>query len=279
MQITAARTLYRRLKEFADSHADKAPSRWKPTDGVLSGFHHWAASRPALGAFLFVAGPNQRRLWVAVIDWRQSDEWYVVLFPESRSGPLAELHRVASTPDGPALHWKYKPCKGDGRNSERTEYFSKHFRGCDVFIRIPQAVSEVEDFCDDLESLVSARSSADSLNPGAQTPVDSFPEGRLVERLHLARERNPALIRRAKELAPRPLVCACCGFDFEAKYGLIGRDFIEAHHTKPVSTFSPDGDETLVEDIALVCSNCHRMLHRRRPWLGIHELKDIVGNG
>ena len=35
------------------------------------------------------------------------------------------------------------------------------------------------------------------------------------------------------------------------------------------------GYETKIEEIAIVCSNCHRMLHRKRPWLKIDELKNI----
>ncbi|WP_423911183.1 HNH endonuclease [Candidatus Spongiihabitans sp.] len=72
------------------------------------------------------------------------------------------------------------------------------------------------------------------------------------------------------------LKCACCGFDFFTTYGKIGRGFIEAHHTKPVSTLHEDGEETHLDDIALVCSNCHRMLHRRRPWLGMEDLSELL---
>jgi predicted HNH restriction endonuclease len=35
-------------------------------------------------------------------------------------------------------------------------------------------------------------------------------------------------------------------------------------------------EATKVEDIALVCSNCHRMLHRKRHWLSINELKQLL---
>jgi hypothetical protein len=33
---------------------------------------------------------------------------------------------------------------------------------------------------------------------------------------------------------------------------------------------------TRIDEIALVCSNCHCMLHKRRPWLGIQELSAII---
>ena len=33
---------------------------------------------------------------------------------------------------------------------------------------------------------------------------------------------------------------------------------------------------TKEKDIVLVCSNCHRMLHRHRPWLSAVELKSVL---
>jgi len=48
-------------------------------------------------------------------------------------------------------------------------------------------------------------------------------------------------------------------------YGELGRGFIEAHHTIAVSELYR-GAKTKAKDIALLCPNCHRMVHRRRPW-------------
>lgn len=105
-----------------------------------------------------------------------------------------------------------------------------------------------------------------------------FPEGREVEKKHKLRERNQAAIRTAKELLKKKhgkLFCQVCGFDFYSKYGEIGRDFIEGHHTLPISELKGEV-KTKVEDIALVCSNCHRMLHRKRPWLEMRALKKLI---
>ena len=103
-----------------------------------------------------------------------------------------------------------------------------------------------------------------------------FLEGGEVERKHRARERNQALIKRAKDEFKQKygrLYCQICRFDFSLKYGEIGNDFIEAHHTVPVSS----GEiKTKVKDIAMVCSNCHRMLHRKRPWLKMKQLKKLI---
>ena len=67
--------------------------------------------------------------------------------------------------------------------------------------------------------------------------------------------------------------CAVCGFNFEAKYGSTGEGFIEVHHLKQIAD---RGEEHLVDpvkDLRPVCANCHRMLHKTRPALGIEELK------
>lgn len=106
---------------------------------------------------------------------------------------------------------------------------------------------------------------------------ESFPEGKIVERRHKARERNSELIESAKKIFKKTnghLNCQICNFNFEEYYGTLGKDFIEAHHTIPVSEMT-EGYQTKIEEIALVCSNCHRILHRRRPWLKIDELKKI----
>jgi len=102
-----------------------------------------------------------------------------------------------------------------------------------------------------------------------------FPEGKLKARLHIKKERNPRVIRLAKDIFASEhngeLSCTVCGFNFKENYGKIGEGFIEGHHTIAISQLSEE-TITKVDDIALVCSNCHRMLHRRRPWLTIDQL-------
>jgi 5-methylcytosine-specific restriction protein A len=103
-------------------------------------------------------------------------------------------------------------------------------------------------------------------------------EGRILTRLHRTRERNRKLIETKKASALKVhgrLQCEACSFDFKTQYGLRGSGFIEAHHTKPLYTLSP-GDKTQLEDLALLCSNCHRMIHARRPWLTVDDLKLII---
>ena len=104
-------------------------------------------------------------------------------------------------------------------------------------------------------------------------------EGQVLTRLHRYRERNSKLVKRKKGRILREqhsLVCEACGFDFKSFYGERGYGFIECHHTKPLSELSSQGERTKMSELALVCSNCHRMIHRGKAWLSIDDLRRLV---
>ncbi|MBK9765152.1 MAG: HNH endonuclease [Flavobacteriales bacterium] len=116
------------------------------------------------------------------------------------------------------------------------------------------------------------REDAVALEDTADLGSISFPEGQVKYYVHRQAERNTEVVRIAKErfLLADPLACCqVCSFSYVQKYGDLGIGYIEAHHTIPVSEMKP-GHETKPEDLVMVCSNCHVMLHRRRPWLN-HE--------
>jgi len=87
---------------------------------------------------------------------------------------------------------------------------------------------------------------------------------RLVSHMHL--ERNRGLVLELKQERSRlnagHLKCEVCTFDFMDLYGPIGEDFIEAHHISSLANAPATGQITSLDDFALVCSNCHSMLHR-----------------
>ena len=85
-------------------------------------------------------------------------------------------------------------------------------------------------------------------------------EGRAILRTHLRRERSKKLVRLFKSRLENYL-CTICEFDFYSAYGELGKGYIEAHHIVHVSKLEA-GTETKIEDLAAVCANCHRMLHR-----------------
>jgi 5-methylcytosine-specific restriction protein A len=115
--------------------------------------------------------------------------------------------------------------------------------------------------------------------PRDDDPDDEFeaPEGRLLLRQHLRRERNPKLKgKKIKSVQSRGgnLACEVCDFDFEQAYGERGAGYVECHHIVPLH-IAGEGT-TKLSDLALICSNCHRMIHRRAPWPTPAELRSAM---
>lgn len=88
-------------------------------------------------------------------------------------------------------------------------------------------------------------------------------------------ERNA--INRRKAIEIHGTTCLVCGFNFENVYGDRGKDFIEIHHLRPLSTVR---EEVVIDpqtDLAPVCANCHRMIHRNKDnILSIEQLKNML---
>lgn len=106
----------------------------------------------------------------------------------------------------------------------------------------------------------------------------AFAEGRQLYRRHQQRERSSTAVRMKKANALRTqghLVCEACGFEFGTVYHELGDGYIECHHNVPVSEYAAE-TRTRLEDLSLVCANCHRILHRRRPWMTAPELRDYL---
>ena len=51
-----------------------------------------------------------------------------------------------------------------------------------------------------------------------------------------------------------------CGFNFEKVYGTIGKGFAHVHHLKPLGDRKVPS-ETPLKELAIVCANCHAMIH------------------
>src|SRR5712691_6348321 len=95
--------------------------------------------------------------------------------------------------------------------------------------------------------------------------VPSALEGTWQLRLHHRRERSRKLIEQKKahfQRAHGQLRCEVCRLSFAEVYpSFLGADFIEVHHIVPLSATSGVVRTTL-DDLILVCANCHRMIHR-----------------
>ncbi|MEV6100681.1 HNH endonuclease [Nocardia sp. NPDC051981] len=114
--------------------------------------------------------------------------------------------------------------------------------------------------------------------PRAGIDVVSAAEGKVIRRLVNVRERNPKL--RAEKIAQsreqrHDIACEVCGFDFEQTYGSLGDGFVHVHHRVPLH-FSGEVEST-IDDLVLLCANCHQMIHRGRPqWLTPEQLRAVL---
>lgn len=106
-------------------------------------------------------------------------------------------------------------------------------------------------------------------------------EGVLTTKKSKHRTRSRLLRRAAIQECKRQnggrLFCRVCGFDFEAEYGVLGREYIEMHHTTPLHT--ADAFRTRVAGaladgrLVPLCANCHRMAHKR--WSGVYTVTQL----
>lgn len=100
-------------------------------------------------------------------------------------------------------------------------------------------------------------------------------EGRRIHYFTTKYERNST--NRNEAIRIHGTKCMACGFDFEATYGEIGKYFIEVHHIKPLYSLEQEIQVNPKTDLVCLCSNCHRMIHRKRDSiLTLEELKAII---
>lgn len=114
-----------------------------------------------------------------------------------------------------------------------------------------------------------------------QTSEDEVEEGTILYKLHKVRERAPLIIKRKKAETLKKkgkLLCEVCGFDFHDSYGDLGKGFIECHHKTPLASIKAS-TQTSLKDLALVCSNCHRMLHKNINVTSVEGLRERMNAG
>ena len=103
-------------------------------------------------------------------------------------------------------------------------------------------------------------------------------EGRMLTRIHAYKERDRGFSKMAKKYYKNKnggkLFCIACGLKPETLYDDRGERCIEAHHKIPIEELQPDSI-TRVDDMAMVCASCHRVIHSRKPCLTIEEVQAL----
>jgi len=117
--------------------------------------------------------------------------------------------------------------------------------------------------------------------PATETQIDpdeEFQEGAVLTRLHKRRERDPKASAKKKAAVLQEtgkLQCEACAFDFALAYGELGIGFAECHHRLPLASLGSITGTRLV-DLAILCANCHTMIHKTRPLMSVEDFKRIV---
>lgn len=71
--------------------------------------------------------------------------------------------------------------------------------------------------------------------------------------------------------------CEACGLIMTRIYGILGKEFIEAHHLKSFASLSEGKIRLNIDaDFAVLCPNCHRMIHRLPDPSNLEMLKRII---
>lgn len=132
---------------------------------------------------------------------------------------------------------------------------------------------------DDYVSIVSFCKEAYEERP--EDANSDFKEGRVIRRIHSARERNQRLIQAAKSKFIQlhgSLYCEACGLEPSTFYSdsELGGKIIEAHHNVPLSTYTAQST-TNINDIRMLCPSCHRAIHTSKDWLTVDDLRKAIG--
>ena len=98
-------------------------------------------------------------------------------------------------------------------------------------------------------------------------------EGQRKLILHLTRERDRALVKLKKAAGSRS--CEACGFSFRRTYGRMAASYCEVHHLVPLSDLS-ETTEMHLDDLAILCANCHRVVHLRNPPYTLEEVREML---
>lgn len=66
-----------------------------------------------------------------------------------------------------------------------------------------------------------------------------------------------------------------CGFEFTRMYGSLGANFAHVHHLEPLAT-RDEPSKTSLTQLAIVCANCHSMIHRNGMCRPLHEITTAI---
>jgi len=167
----------------------------------------------------------------------------------------------------------WKPGRGQWRGHDRVECEDHFFReprpGSDVEaltgFRVPRRDVVVPD-----EFAAEVWRAATGKGP---KPTDRAVEGILAE--SRSRNRHPGLRLAALQRAKGR--CECCGINYQRRADGLGLKCLVVHHKKQLKD-TDQPRETRLSELAVVCANCHMMIHANSAKaLSISQLRARLG--
>ena len=103
-----------------------------------------------------------------------------------------------------------------------------------------------------------------------------FTEARRMQHERMRFVRNRTLATAAKKRDDYK--CVVCHFSPSLEYGQAHRTTaLDCHHLKPLADrYDHTQSYSTLEDVATVCSNCHRLLHSDRKTLSLDEARNLL---
>lgn len=211
--------------------------------------------------------------------WRR-ENWDNGYFINYKSNSRLILHRVLCQ----------HPGDGEWSSADTGNSLTRFRKACSTNVRDlrqwAEQTSNVNlEFCKDCKpetgeaEIDLVESYSDELSeplPDVEQGLISVVEGRKKFVAHLRRERKPKIVNAKKKKVLKEtgrLKCEVCSFDFREKYGKLGEEFSEVHHKIPLLTVEAEVETTL-DDLAILCSNCHRMIHKTEPMESITQFRE-----
>lgn len=159
--------------------------------------------------------------------------------------------------------------------------FGKRYHVADLSVAasITTDLERMLEIYDDLARTIGDRFSsvdaaAQRLEQSGELPHSGFDGAtKVIAHKKLEREirlRNSKLARSVKSVLGYR--CQGCAIDLLFTYQNLGNNFIEAHHLRPLSEAPREGLSLTVQDFAVLCPTCHRVIHR----MGCPTLEEFV---
>jgi predicted restriction endonuclease len=226
--------------------------------------------------FLSRYGPSDPPIMLKTNSWKEAYHMFYEKLNEGRE-ILAFEHSLKNARDAFDSHFPntqregYKDSEGQPNKLSRIslEVFNKfkNLTEQEVWQRISQHSNLNSKEYEPIFEILIAIEDSEKKENTAKT------EGGLKVFISTRVERDPSL--RNDALKAHGYDCAVCGFNFEKTYGVWGKNWAEVHHLVPISESKKEKRKTDPKsDLAVLCANCHRMIHRRKGIaLTISELK------